>query len=152
MKQKKKRCPWCLQVFSSHPRLKDRQKSCGSPDCKHKQKILSHKHWQQKESKIYQQNQKDWRRAHPNYWKNYRQTHPKYTERNRIQSFIRKSFLKSSLQKRIDILQLMEKQIQFWNVCRFVKYPRSMIPLLYANDPSCQGHYVFQSHKKSEVP
>jgi hypothetical protein len=35
------------------------------------------------------------------------------------------------LQKRIDILQVTEKQMEYWSLAHFAKQPRSLIPLLW---------------------
>jgi hypothetical protein len=36
------------------------------------------------------------------------------------------------LQKRIDILQVTEKTMEYWNLPRFAKRPRSLCPLIWA--------------------
>jgi len=134
MKRKKKRCCWCKTDFVVCPRLGDRQKSCGEPDCKRKQKILSHQIWKKKWKKVYHKNQEDWRRNNPGYWRTYRIQNTAYALKNRHQSRIRKkfSFQKTGLQKRIDILQIAGNQTEFWNLPRFAKSPRSLAPLLFA--------------------
>jgi hypothetical protein len=127
-------CPWCLQSFRPNPRLRDRQKSCGQPACKKKQKNHSHARWKKQNAELYQAGQKDWRAQNSDYWKNYRASHPQYTANNRNQSKLRKalSWQSTGLQKRIDILQLTENNTLFWNIPRFAKSPRSLIPLLFA--------------------
>jgi hypothetical protein len=37
----RRRCPFCRRWFYPHPRLKQRQKTCGRTDCRHKQKRKS---------------------------------------------------------------------------------------------------------------
>jgi len=41
----RRRCPFCRRWFHPHPRLKQRQKTCGRPDCRHKQKQKSNQEW-----------------------------------------------------------------------------------------------------------
>lgn len=126
-------CSWCRLSFVPNPRLGKRQKSCGKPECRKKQKHHSHSRWKSHNRQIYQSGLKDWRVAHPDYWKNYRSSHPHYTANNRQQSKIRKalSLSKIGLQKRIDILQLTDNQKGIWSIARFAKQPRSLIPLIY---------------------
>lgn len=131
-KKKKKRCLWCQRVFIPHPRLKDRQKSCGDPECKRKQKHLSQQLWMAKEREAYVQNQRDWRKNNPDYWQEYRSGHPEYVVRNRNRSRVRKSLRRVGLQKRIDILQLSEKQMEFWSLGRFAKSTRSIFLPIHA--------------------
>lgn len=134
MRQIKRLCPWCQTSFIPNTRLGKRQKSCGLPPCQKKQKDHSQRQWKSKNKKLYQQGLKDWREQNGGYWKNYRLLNPEYTEINRKQSRIRKrlSIRKTGLQKRIDVLQGHEKQWELWDVVRFAKYPRSLVPLVYA--------------------
>jgi len=117
-----------------------KQVSCGQPVCKKKQKNKSHTRWKTNNKAIYNAGQKDWRLSHPDYWKKYRTAHSQYTTNNRQQSKIRKalSIKKTGLQKRIDILQPLEKQMKFWCLRRFAKENRSLTPLLYAIRGPCK--------------
>lgn len=135
--KRKKRCRWCLMWFIPHHRLKDRQVSCGDPACRRQQKLLSHRCWKKKERQVYRQNQKDWQKHHPHYWRLYRNTHPEYAFRNRAQSRIRKFYSKIGLQKRIDILDITDKSMEYWHLPRFAKQTRSLTPLLWAYE---RGH------------
>jgi len=121
-------------MFIPHPRSGDRQVSCGDGKCKHQQKLFSHKRWKQKNRYDYLKGLQDWRENHRGYWKQYRLGHPTYFNNNRAQSNLRKSISGFSLQKRIDILQLTEKQMKFWNFPKFAKENRSIAPLLYTRD------------------
>lgn len=132
MRKRKKRCPWCRKIFVPHSRLGDRQITCGSKECAKKQQHLNYKRWVRENLDDHRENQRDWRKDHPEYWKTYRTDHPKYTEHNRIQTKLRKSLSKLGLQNKLDILQVAEKQVKFWNFARFAKQPRSIFPLLYA--------------------
>ena len=125
-------CPWCRKSFQPHVRLGNRQKSCGNPDCIRKQKNCSHLLWKTKNKKICKQTQQDWNVAHPDYWKHWRSQHPDYVLRNRIQSKIRWRLSRLTLQKRIDILQVTEKQMEYWHFPAFAKHPRSLVPLFWA--------------------
>jgi len=83
----RRRCPFCRRWFRPHPRLKERQKSCGRHECRREQKRRF--------------NQK-WRNAHPDYFRGtyalqkekygtraeekrrYREQHPDYLRRNAV--------------------------------------------------------------------
>lgn len=132
MKRRKKQCPWCPKTFIPHPRLGDRQITCGSEECKHQQKLFDHRRWKRKNRYDYLKGLQDWRENHRHYWKSYRLDHPAYTANNRTQTRLRKPLSKLGLQKRIDILQVTEKQMEFWQLPQFAKQPRSIFPLLYA--------------------
>lgn len=129
---RERKCPWCQKWFEPHPRLKDRQKSCGHSECKRKQKRLSQRNLQRRDRAAYQLAQRDWRGKTPDYWKIYRKEHPDYAERNRLQSKIRWQQSKLTLQKRIDILELTENIMEYWHLPLFAKRPRSIYPLLWA--------------------
>ena len=131
---REKKCCWCPKFFDPDVRLKERQRSCGSAECKRKQKLSSHRHWKKNNRQTYLENQRDWQKNHPDYWKEYRKKNVKYAERNRVQSRIRKRLLKLGLQKRIDILEVTEKTMEYWNLPQFAKHPRSLVPILWAYD------------------
>lgn len=129
---KERKCLWCPGLFYPHPRLKERQKSCGSYDCKRKQNLWNQKQWKKKNNLICFQGQRDWHKDRPSFWKNYRKEHPVYTERNRNQSKIRWRLSQNTLQKKLDILEVTEKTMEYWNLPRFAKDTRSLVPLMFA--------------------
>lgn len=122
-------------MFRPHPRLGNRQISCGRKRCKRRQKRLSDKHYKQENTKIYLKNRQDWLNNNPGYWKKYRVQHPEYVVRNREQTKLRKSLStasRSGLQKRIDILQPLESYMKFWHFHQFAKANRSPVALILA--------------------
>ena len=44
----RRRCSFCHRWFYPHPRLKQRQKTCGQSDCRRKQKQKSNRQWRTK--------------------------------------------------------------------------------------------------------
>jgi hypothetical protein len=144
----RRRCVWCSAWFGPNHRLKDRQKSCGADDCKRKQKQLSQRRWQRRAGEDYRKDQRDWRKDHADYWKTYRDDHPAYAERNRIQSKIRWRLSRQTLQNRIDILEVTEKTMEFWDLPHFAKRPRSICPLLWAYTTP----HEFENHSQPEAP
>lgn len=145
-RRKKKYCVWCGAKFVPNFRLKGRQKSCGSDDCKREQNLLAQKRWKKNNLAVCRQSREDWWKDHEkNYWKLWREKHPAYVVRNRILTRVRKA----SLQRKLDILQPFEKQVKFAHYCglqrkldRLFQYP-SFISLPHARA---------QSHQESRAP
>ena len=87
----RRRCPFCRRWFDPHPRLKQRQKTCGQRDCRCRQKRKSNEQWR-RENPVYfhgvypQQKEKYGTRF--DYRRRYRQQHPDYVQRNA--AFVRK--------------------------------------------------------------
>ncbi len=87
----RRRCPFCRRWFYPHPRLKQRQETCGRTDCRHKQKRKSNQQWRTEHSDYFRdtyalQREKYGTRA--DYKRRYRQQHPDYVQRNA--AFVRK--------------------------------------------------------------
>lgn len=87
----RRRCPFCRRWFHPHPRLKQRQKTCGRPECRQKQKRRFDKQWRAKNPDYFRgayprQKEKYGTRADDK--RRYRQLHPDYVRRNA--SFVRK--------------------------------------------------------------
>ena len=87
----RRRCPYCRRWFHPHPRLKQRQKTCGSPECRKKQKHRFNQQWRTKHPDYFRgayalQKAKYGTRA--DYMRLYRQLHPDYVRRNT--AFVRK--------------------------------------------------------------
>ena len=133
-RRREKRCIWCGAKFIPNPRLKKKQKTCGSKKCKRQQDLLAQKRWKKKYLEVYRQNQKDWRSNHRGYWKGWRgkPSSYAYVVRNRILTRLRVYFFRhrSCLQKKVDIVQLFKKQVKFRRYCglqnkldRLFRYP-----------------------------
>jgi hypothetical protein len=80
----RRRCPFCRHWFHPHPRLKQRQKTCGRPECRRQQKRKSNQQWRAKNPDYFRgvylwQKQKYGTRA--DYMRLYRQQHPDYVRR-----------------------------------------------------------------------
>jgi hypothetical protein len=87
----RRRCPFCRRWFRPHPRLKQRQKTCGQPNCRHKQKRRSDQLWQTKHTDYFRDAyalQKEKYGTRSDYRRRYRQQHPDYVRRNA--AFVRK--------------------------------------------------------------
>jgi hypothetical protein len=87
----RRRCPFCCRWFHPHPRLKQRQKTCGRPDCRRKQKRKSNQQWRTEHPDYFRDTyalQKEEYGTHATSKRHYRQQHPGYVQRNA--AFVRK--------------------------------------------------------------
>jgi hypothetical protein len=87
----RRRCPFCRRWFHPHPRLRQRQKTCGRPDCRHKQKRKSNQQWRAEHPDYFRGSyvhQKEIYGTRADYKRRYRQEHPDYVRRN--VAFVRK--------------------------------------------------------------
>jgi hypothetical protein len=87
----RRKCPFCRRWFDPHPRLKQRQKTCGQRDCRRQQKRKSNEQWRRENPAyfrgVYAQ-QKEKYGTRSDYRRHYRQQHPDYVQRNA--AFVRK--------------------------------------------------------------
>ena len=82
---KRRRCPFCRCWFHPHPRLKQRQKTCGRPACRREQKRKSNQHWRTQQPDYFRGAyalQKAVYGTRADYKRHYRQQHPDYVRRN----------------------------------------------------------------------
>jgi hypothetical protein len=83
----RRRCPFCRRWFHPHPRLKQRQKTCGRPDCRHQQKRKSNQEWRTENPDYFRgvyALQKEKYGTRSDYRRCYRQQHPDYVRRNAV--------------------------------------------------------------------
>ena len=82
----RRRCPFCRRWFDPHPRLKQRQKTCGQRDCRRQQKRKSNEQWRRENPAyfrgVYPQ-QKEKYGTRSDYRRHYRQQHPDYLQAQR---------------------------------------------------------------------
>lgn len=83
----RKRCPFCRGWFHPHPRLKERQKTCGRPECRQRQKRKSNQKWRGEHPDYFRdtyalQKEKYGTRAEEK--RRYREQHPDYVRRNAV--------------------------------------------------------------------
>jgi len=77
----RRRCPFCRRWFHPHPRLKQRQKTCGRPECRQKQKRRFNQQWRAKNpdySRGSYPRQKAKYGTRADHKRRYRQHHPDY--------------------------------------------------------------------------
>lgn len=81
----RRRCPFCRRWYHPHPRLKQRQETCGQPECRLKQKRKSNQQWRAKNPDYFRgvyPRQKEKYGTRADYMRLYRQQHPDYVRRN----------------------------------------------------------------------
>lgn len=82
-----RRCPYCHQTFIAS-KCQPAQTICSQAGCQQRRrssyrrtKLAADPHY----AEACWQSARQWRKQHPDYWKQYRQTHPDSVERNRQQ-------------------------------------------------------------------
>jgi hypothetical protein len=81
----RRRCPFCRRWFHPHPRLKQRQRTCGQLDCRREQKRKSNQEWRTGNPDYFRgvyALQKEKYGTRSDYKRRYRQQHPDYVRRN----------------------------------------------------------------------
>ena len=87
----RRRCPFCRRWFHPHPRLQQRQRTCGRPECRQKQKQKFNRQWRAKHPDYFRgayEHQKEIYGTRADDKRRYRQQHPDYVRRNA--AFVRK--------------------------------------------------------------
>ena len=83
----RRRCPFCRRWFHPHPRLKERQKTCGRAECRREQKRRFNQKWRNEHPDYFRgtyalQKEKYGTRAEEK--RRYREEHPDYLRRNAV--------------------------------------------------------------------
>ena len=82
---KRRKCPYCRSWFTPHPRLQDRQKTCGQPACRQEHKRRYDQSWRGRHPDYFRglyQQQKEAYGTRAGYKREYRQKNPDYVRRN----------------------------------------------------------------------
>ena len=83
-----KRCLYCKEIFTPHPRKGNKQETCGKPPCRKKRKRETDKKWRAANPEREKERRgrvRAWAKK-CNYWKEYRNDNPEYAEENRRQT------------------------------------------------------------------
>jgi len=102
-----KKCPYCKTQFTPHPKVGDRQITCGKPACKKALKSDNNRRWRQRNPDYYSKGYsrlKDWLEENPGYLKRYRGSHPEYVKKNREAQRVRdrRKRLRLDIQAQLD--------------------------------------------------
>ena len=106
------RCPYCGRWYAVHPRLWDRQKTCGRVECRAKHKAaLNRKWWKEHPEKRQERDERVKTRRHEQkYWDKRRARLPDYVKRNREQTRERMRLLRA---KRREAAQILKTPLQY---------------------------------------
>ena len=105
-----KNCPYCKTQFTPHPKVGERQITCGKPACKAALKSDNNRKWRQRNPDYHRDypRVKDWLEQKPGYLKKYRESHPEYVEKNREAQRVRdrRKKLRLDIQAQLDVKPL----------------------------------------------
>ncbi len=103
------RCLECKKIFRPNARLKSRQRTCGQPTCRLQSRARYQKEYRRLNPQLELEYREKRKNQHsPDFWKNYRSTHPVSTKRNRDASRLRKRLKRDGLQRKLDIVQVID--------------------------------------------
>ena len=122
------RCAECKQSFRPNPRLKSRQETCGKKECQLKHRARYRRRYRAVYAAADQEYADKAKANRPgDFWKNYRKSHPKSTERNRLNTRLRKQLKRAGLQRQLDIVQVIDPPGYFDLFSGFATSHRSLI-------------------------
>jgi len=91
-RRRRRRCPWCGELFTPDPRTKGRQRYCSKPECQIKRQRLNEDGWRIKNPDCleYQREQSRlWHKSHPDYSRKRRLKYPRLLAKNRYDTKLR---------------------------------------------------------------
>ena len=128
LKPRASQCSECQKSFRPNPRLKARQKTCMLKACQLKYRARYRKRYRGENSgpdKEYREKSKANRPAR--FWKNYRKSHLQSSERNRLNTKLRKKLKRAGLQRQLDIVQVIDPNGYFDQFLGFATSHRSLL-------------------------
>ena len=128
LKLKHVECVSCKNKFHPNVRLKERQKTCGTEACSKRHRSRYQRRWRKRNSAIeseYQEKRSKLRGK--NFWKEFRKSHPESTNRNRILTKLRKRLRRIGLQRKLDIVEVVENPMKIVDFGEFATRHRSTI-------------------------
>jgi hypothetical protein len=123
-----RQCVSCHERFSPHPRLGNRQKTCGKKSCCKAHRAAYRRRYRSEDPQAEQDMRQKQKNSRPSgFWKNYRRDHPLSTARNRANSRLRKQLAKAGLQRQLDIVQLIDPPEKLDRLVGFATSHRSLL-------------------------
>jgi hypothetical protein len=109
------RCSECKKAFRPHPRLKARQLTCTQLACRSAHRARYRRKYRRgnQEGEADSQSKVKSNRT-PGFWKNYRAINPQSSDRNRVQTRLRKQLKQAGLQRQLDIVQVFDRCVRFF--------------------------------------
>jgi len=103
------RCSECKKFFRPHVRLKDRQQTCAEAACRRRMRARYQKKYRELNPNLEREyGEKRKQNLTPDFWKQYRRSHPASTKRNRDSSRLRARLKREGLQRKLDIVQVID--------------------------------------------
>jgi transposase len=133
-------CLGCQNKFKPNHKLKGRQKTCGKQECRRKHRCFYQRRWRKLNQSVeqeYQAKRKSGREK--DFWKEYRRLHPEYECRNRKLSRLRKRLKREGLQRKLDIVQVIENAKKLHSLNEFATRHRSFVLELNGIKPEQRG-------------
>jgi hypothetical protein len=143
MKQLVRICPECRGLFKPNFRLRERQRTCGKGDCRRLHRKKYQRRWRKLNRAVeqeYEAKRKACRKK--DYWKGYRLNHPEYTDRNRVLSRLRKKLKREGLQRKLDIVQVIENPEKLLHMSEFATRHRSIVSKILRTEVDQREKYL----------
>ncbi len=122
------RCHSCKESYQPTPRLGSRQKTCGSVECRRKHRAQYQRLYRRADPEAEEDIREKIKNARPpDFWKTYRATHSKSTERNRKLTNLRMRLKRAGLQRKLDIVEVVDPKGSFDRFHEFATSHRLMI-------------------------
>jgi hypothetical protein len=129
------RCFECKSWFQPSPRLKLRQKTCREVSCQRRHRARYQRKYRRANPNMERECREKIKSNRPlDFWKNYRTSHPLTTERNRNATKLRKRLRAAGLQRKLDIVQVVDPPGYFDLFQQFATSHRSLI---HASQGTC---------------
>lgn len=122
------RCISCKKRYHPHPRLGSRQKTCGSVECHRKHRARYQCCYRRSDPEAQKDIKEKLKNSRtPDFWKTYRLKHLASTERNRKLTKLRMRLKRAGLQRKLDILEVLDPKGVFDRFHEFATSHRLMI-------------------------
>lgn len=122
------RCLECRKIFRPNARLKLRQKTCGEMACRRKARTRYQQKYRRINPGLEREYSEKRRRARsPEFWRHYRRDHPMSTRRNREAAKLRARLMREGLQRKLDIVEVIDPPGYFELFHEFATRHRSLI-------------------------
>jgi hypothetical protein len=127
------RCFECKKSFLPSPRLKSRQKTCRERACQLAYRARYRRQYRRKNFEAEEDSRKKTKASRSsNFWKEYRKSHASSSERNRLNTKLRKRLRNAGLQRQLDIVQVVDPTGYFDLFQGFATSHRSLLEECHA--------------------
>lgn len=126
-------CSQCKTAFRPHPRLRERQRTCGRENCRRQHRARYQRKYRQANPQLEVDARAKTKASRPpDFWKAFRENHEASSARNRRMTLIRMRLLRQGLQRKLDIVQVLVPPGLFQRFETFATEHRSLLLSLVA--------------------